>query len=59
MINETTHFIYCCHETEKSMAEQFIALLETKYEEIQKAFRFTETAQKYTFHLCNSVEEYI
>ena len=59
MINETTHFIFCYHETETSLAEQFIALLETKYEEIQKAFQFTETVQKYTFHLCNSVEDYI
>lgn len=59
MINETTHFITYYHEAETSLAEQFITLLETKYEEIQKAFQFKETTQKYTFYLCSNVEEYI
>lgn len=59
MINETTHFITYYHEAETSLAEQFITLLETKYAEIQKAFQFKETTQKYTFYLCSNVEEYI
>lgn len=59
MINETTHFITYYHEAEAPLAEQFSILLETKYEEIQKAFQFKETPQKYTFYLCSSVEEYI
>ena len=40
MINETTHFISYYHEEETAMAEQFITLLEDRYEEIQKAFQF-------------------
>lgn len=59
MINETTHFIFNYHETEAILAEQFIKLLEAKYEEIQSAFQFREATQKYTFHLCNDVDEYI
>lgn len=59
MINETTHFITYYHEAEAFLAEQFSTLLENKYEEIQAAFQFKEAIQKYTIHLCNSVEEYI
>ena len=59
MINETTHFITYYHEAETFLAEQFITLLEGKYEEIQTAFHFKEATQKYTFHLCSSVDEYI
>ena len=59
MINKTTHFISHYHEAEASLAEQFITLLEDKYEEIQTAFQFKEVSRNYTFHLCNSVEEYI
>lgn len=33
--------------------------MENKYKEIQAAFQFKEAIQKYTIHLCNSVEEYI
>jgi len=59
MLKETTHFISNYHETEVILAKQFITLLEAKYEEIQKAFQFKEATQKYTYHLCNDVEEYI
>lgn len=59
MINETTRFITYYHEAEAFLAEQFSTLLENKYKEIQAAFQFKEAIQKYTFHLCNSVEEYI
>jgi len=59
MINETIHFIFDFHEEETPLAEQFISLLESKYDEIQKAFPFREATQKYTFHLCSSVDEYI
>ena len=59
MINETTHFITYYHEAEATLAEQFIALLEDKYKEIQAAFRFKEATQKYVFYLCKNVEEYI
>ena len=59
MINETIHFITYYHEAEATLAEQFIKLLEDKYKEIQAAFQFKEVTQKYTIHLCNSVEEYI
>lgn len=59
MINETIHFIFDFHEEETPLAEQFISLLESKYDEIQKAFQFREATQKYTFHLCSSVDEYI
>ncbi len=59
MINETTHFITYYHEAEVALAEQFSTLLEEKYKEIQASFQFKEATQKYTFHLCNSVEEYI
>jgi len=52
MINETTHFITYFHEAETSLAEQFITLLEKKYEEIQNAFQFKEVSLKYTCHLC-------
>ena len=40
MIKETSHFISYYHETEATLAEQFITLLEERYEEIQKAFQF-------------------
>jgi len=59
MINKTTHFISYYHAAEASLAEQFITILEDKYLEIQTAFQFQEVSQKYTFCLCNSVEEYI
>ena len=59
MINETIHFITYYREAEATLAEQFIKLLEDKYKEIQAAFQFKEVTQKYTIHLCNSVEEYI
>ena len=59
MINETTHYITYYHEAEAALAEQFSTLLENKYKEIQAAFQFKEAIQKYTIHLCNSVEEYI
>lgn len=59
MINETTHFITYYHEEEAVLAEQFITLLEDKYKEIQAAFQFKEVTPKYTFHLCNDVDEYI
>ena len=59
MINETTHLLSHYHETEAGLAEQFIKLLEDKYEEIQKAFQFGKATQKYTFRFCGSVEEYI
>ena len=59
MINETTHFITHYHEAEATLAEQFITLLEDKYGEIQKAFQFKKSTQKYTFHLCNNIDEYI
>lgn len=59
MINETTHFISNYNEAEADLAGQFIKLLEDKYKEIQAAFQFKEVTQKYTIHLCNSVEEYI
>ena len=59
MINETTHFITHYHDAEAALAEQFITLLEDKYKGIQTAFQFKEATQKYTFQLCNSVEEYI
>ena len=59
MINETTHYITYYHEAEAALAEQFSTLLENKYKEIQAAFQFQEAIQKYTIHLCNSVEEYI
>ena len=59
MINETTHFISHYHEVEAILAEQFIKLLEDKFEEIQKSFQFRKVTQKYTFHLCNSVDEYV
>lgn len=59
MINETTHYITYYHEAEADLAEQFSTLLENKYKEIQAAFQFKEAIQKYTIHLCNSVEEYI
>lgn len=59
MINETTHFTAYYQEAEAVLAERFMTLMEDKYEEIQKAFQFRETTQKYTFRLCGSVEEYI
>lgn len=59
MIKETTHFTSYYHETEKNLAEQFIALLEEKYEEIHKKFKFKEGTQKYRFNFCKDVEEYI
>lgn len=59
MIKETTHFISDYHDSEAALAEQFITLLEAKYEEIQNAFQFKEVTKKYTFHFCNSVDEYI
>ena len=59
MINETTHFIIHYHEAEATLAEQFITLLEAKYEEIQRVFQFKAVPQKYTFYLCNTVAEYI
>ena len=59
MLKETTHFITYYHEEETALAEQFITLLEAKYEELQRAFQFKEATQKYAFHLCKNVEEYI
>ena len=59
MINETTHFITYYHEAEAALAERFVTLLEAKYEEIQRVFQFKAVPQKYTFYLCNTVEEYI
>lgn len=59
MICETTHFISHYHEEEAILAEQFIKLLEYKFEEIQRSFQFRKISCKYTFHLCNSVEEYL
>ena len=59
MINETTYFITYYHEAEAALAERFVTLLEAKYEEIQRVFQFKAVPQKYTFHLCNDVEEYI
>lgn len=59
MIKETTNFISNYHEEEEHLAEQFITLLEAKYEEIRKAFQFKNATQKYRFRLCSNVEEYI
>ncbi len=59
MIKETAHFISNYFEEAKDMAEQFIALLEAKYEEIHKNFNFAEGTQKYYFNFCTSVDEYI
>ncbi len=59
MINETTHFISHYHEAEAILAEEFINLLEDKFEEIQSCFQFRNVSQKYTFHLCSSIEAYI
>jgi len=59
MIKETAHFISHYQETEAALAEQFITLLEDKFEEIQKEFQFNAATGKYTFRFCGSVEEYI
>ena len=59
MIKETAHLLSHYHEAEAALAEQFITLLEDKYEEIQKAFQFKEATKKYIFRLCGSVEDYI
>lgn len=59
MIKETTHFISYYHDTDKILAEQFITLLEGKYEEIHNYFGFKEGTQKYHFNFCKVVEEYI
>ena len=59
MIKETTHFISNYKETDKNLAEQFIALLEEKYGEIHRHFNFKEGTRKYHFNFCGDVEEYI
>ncbi len=59
MIKETTHFISSYQEQDKATAEQFIALLEAKYEEIRNCFGFLEGAQKYQFNFCHTIEEYV
>lgn len=59
MIKETTHFISNYEETDKNLAEQFIALLEEKYREIHRHFNFKEGTRKYHFNFCGDEEEYI
>ena len=59
MIKETKHFISYYHEADRDLAERFVELLEEKYGEIYKYFKFEEGAHKYRFVLCGDVEEYI
>lgn len=57
--NNTEHFIAYYDETEKQLAEEFITLLEKKYEEIHKEFVFSNVEEKYHFYLCKDAEEFI
>ena len=59
MIKETIHFIANYHEEEATLAQQFLALLEERYEDVKRAYCFKEAVQKYKFNLCKDVEEYI
>lgn len=59
MIKETEHFITYYHVEDENLAEQFIALLEEKYERLYMDFAFEKSNVKYEFHICKDVDEYI
>lgn len=59
MIKETEHFITYYHVEDDNLVEQFIALLEEKYERLYKDFAIEKSSVKYEFHICKDVDEYI
>lgn len=49
MLKNTEHFISYYYEAEELLAEEFITLLEEKYEEIHKAFNFSNAKENIIF----------
>ena len=59
MVKETDHFSTYFYEEEAQLAENFIALLERKFQEIHKAFDFAYEKKKINFHFCKDAQEFI